>query len=594
MTDNGFWSRSTSRRLTRRRVLTSGAMAGAGIAGAALIGCSAKQAAPPSPAAPAAAPPSAAAPSPAAGGAAPAQGRPGIPAVKGTPKKGGAWTLASNEVYTTHDPHTAVSVSEYSVMGERAWEMDEWTGKLRPNLVESWEIVDPTHYTLKLRKGINMHDRPPVNGREFDAEDLAFNLMRIGGKYAEKEGIALGRFQRATTLIGMDKVEAVDKYTAKVTMSQPVSTWFNGVTEVRNFMMPRETVDIGFKNPLKFAGMGAFMVTKFAEGSEEVWERFDKYYRGAPHMDKIVLLAMPDRAAQLSAFISKQTSLFGAPTKEEKKSIEGARPDALFYEYGGINWQYFRPHMRVKAMQDARVRRAIRMAINFKEVGEGYHGTGWQYAAAMHPSFPEGWTEDKVKTLPGYNLATKEKDRAEALKLLDAAGFKNGAGIEFELLDKKKADNHENGIRIQGQMQKAIPGMKINLKSASDGAAFNKQQADGEFDVIVNDSTMQPDAVLESMAHFHSEGSRNYGSFKNADLDATLEKALAEVNLEARKEILNTWQQKFMDEWQPLIMLYTTPVKAFVQPNIGGFDKICGPWTGGRHTANKVANLYYV
>jgi ABC-type transport system substrate-binding protein len=394
----------------------------------------------------------------------------------------------------------------------------------------------------------------------------------------------------------MDRVEAVDKYTAKVTMSQPVSTWFNGVTEVRNFMLPRETIDVGFKDPLKFAGMGAFMVTKFQEGAEEVFERFDKYYReGQPHMDKIVLLAMPDRAATLSAFISKQTSVFTAPTKEERKSIEGARPDALFYEYGGINWQYMRPNLaRVKALQDVRVRKALRYAIDFKEVGDGYHGSGWNYLAAMHPGFPEGWSEDKVKTLPGYNPATKDKDRAEALKMLDAAGFKNGAGIAFELLDKKKADNHENAVRIQGQMLEAIPEMKITLKSASDGASFNKQQADGEFEVIANDSTMQPDAVLESTAHFHSTGSRNYGNFKDKENDAMLEKALAETDAEARKEILDTWQQKFMDEWQPLIMLYTTPVKAYLQPDIGGFDKIAGPWTGGRHTVNKVGNLYYV
>jgi hypothetical protein len=35
----------------------------------------------------------------------------------------------------------------------------------------------------------------------------------------------------------------------------------------------------------------------------------------------VTILALPDRAAGLSAFVSKQTSLFTSPTKEERKSF---------------------------------------------------------------------------------------------------------------------------------------------------------------------------------------------------------------------------------------------------------------------------------
>ena len=588
MDDRGYWGRFNGT-VSRRRLLRSGSAVGAGLAAAALIGCGSKKGT--APAAPSA-PKAAVAPA-----AAPATERAGVPVVKGTPKKGGVWTTAGTETYTQHDPHTAVTSSEFTVIGERGWEVDEWTGKLRGNLVESWEITDPTHYVLKLRKGINMHNVAPVNGREFDAEDLAFNLMRIAGKFAAKENIVPTAFQRATGLSGMDKVEAVDKYTARVTMSEPVSTWFNGVTEVRNFMMPREMVTVGFKDPSKFSGMNAFQWSSESQGGvKSVFTRFDKYWKPEqPYMDKIVELVLPDRAAQLSAFISRQTSLFGGPTPQEAQTIKGARPDALLYEYGGVNWQYLNFHMqKVAAFKDIRVRKAFHLATDYQELGNGFVGTGWQWIAALHPSFPEAWTDDKVKALPGYNLTNKAKDREEALKLMAAAGFPNGDGIGFEILNKPSAVNRENALRWQGQMQKAVPGAKITLRAAADTAAFDRAQNGKDFQMITNDSTMQPDAVLESYAHFHSKGSRNYGDFQNAENDSLLDRALRELNFEARKALLDTWQQKFVNEWQPRLMLYTTPVKTFLQPNIGGFDKIAGPWTGGRHTTNKPANLYYV
>ena len=579
---------SRTGQLSRRGALRGGFLAGAGLAGAALLGCSSSKGAPAAPSVPKAA----VAPAPP-----PVTERAGMPVVKGTPKKGGAWTTAGTETYTQHDPHTAVTSSEFTVIGERAWEVDEWTGKLRPNLVESWEIVDPTHYVLKLRKGITMHNVAPVSGREFDAEDLAFNLNRIAGLTAAKEGLQPTAFQRATMLSGLAKVDAVDKYTARVTMAEPVSTWFNGVTEVRNFMMPREMVTVGFKDPSKFAGMNAFQWSSEShDGVKNVFTRFDKYWKPEqPYFDRVVELALPDRSAQVAAFISKQTSLFGGPTQQEQQTIKAARPDALFYEYMGSNWQYLRFHMqRVAAFKDLRVRKAMRLAMDFQELATSYHGTGWGWVAAVHPSFPEAWPEDQVKKIPGYDVSAKARDREEAAKLMAAAGFPNGDGIAFEILNKRSAVNTENALRFQGQMAKALPGIKITQRAASDTAAFDKQQTGKDFQMITNDSTMAPDSVLESFAHFHSKGSRNYGDFQNAECDALLDKALRELNFEARKAIMNTWQQKFLDDWQPLIMEYATPVKAFLQPNIGGFDKIAGPWTGGRHTGNKPANLYLV
>src|SRR4029079_12995991 len=82
--------------------------------------------------------------------------------------------------------------------------------------------------------------------------------------------------------------------------------------------------------------------------------------------------------------------------------------------------------------QAIRVRKGTAESIDYADIGNGAYGSGWGYQAALNPGFPEAWKPDKVRSLPGYNPDTKVQDRAEGAKLLAAAGFPSGKGIEFE------------------------------------------------------------------------------------------------------------------------------------------------------------------
>ena len=589
MPSSDYWSRFEGR-VSRRSVLRGSMVAGAGLASAALIGCSsgpkksvnegAGNASGNAPAAPAA--------------AAPQAERAGMPVVKGTPKRGGTFTQQLPETNVQRDQHTAVSNSEWMIMGQRALELDEWTGKLRPSLIESWEVPDKNTFVLKVRKGIKMQNRAPWNGRDWDASDLAWNLNRIAGNTAKEENLPAGNFQRATSLEGMSKVEAVDATTVKVTMARPNSGFLNGITEIRNVMMPKEIVGIGFKDPMKFGGMGPFMITEHQEGVRQTYSRHEGYYqKDQPYFDKVVQVAIPDRAASLAAFVSKQVSHMSSPTAQEIKTIQAARQDALLYSYVGVNYQFVMFNLKHKPFADIRVRKGLNLAADREEIGSGYHGSGWGWLAAFHTAFPEAWNEQKVKGLAGWNPATKAKDREEAAKLLSAAGFANGDKLEFDIMHKVKADNRENALRFQAQLAKLFPGIKIAIK-APETAVFDKAQASKDFQSISNDSTMAPDAVLEAYARWHSKGSRNYGSFESAEADAMLDKALGELDTKARQDILNNFQQKWVDDWMPHVQFYATPTRHFVQPNIGGFDKAFGPWDSGRGITHKLNLVYEV
>src|SRR5207244_7599159 len=52
-----------------------------------------------------------------------------------------------------------------------------------PDLMESWETSpDGLQITMKLRQGVKWHNKPPVNGRALDMDDVLFSWDRFARK----------------------------------------------------------------------------------------------------------------------------------------------------------------------------------------------------------------------------------------------------------------------------------------------------------------------------------------------------------------------------------------------------------------------------
>jgi ABC-type transport system substrate-binding protein len=520
------------------------------------------------------------------------------PKVEGKIKPGGNWATAVTGPHKQHDTHTALGGTIYHTIGDKGLEPHPITNEILPHMLTSWEVADPSGLELvfKVHPKLFVHDQAPYNGRQFTAEDVAWNLERIGGLYAEKEGIPLSSFQRASMVTNISKAEAVDDLTVKVTLSRPNNAFFIGLTENRMPFMPKEVVDVGFKDPLKLAGTGPFMMSKFdpATGATYVKNpRYGEFRPNEPYFDSRQQIIIPDSAGQQAAFISGQTQEIAAPNPEFINTIKKANPTANLYTTVDQNWQHIRPGMQYEPFRDARVRRGLFLAGDYKAMADGYYGDGWAFQAALNPMYPEAWGPDKVKTLPGYNPDTKEADRAEGAKLLDAAGFPNGKGLDFEIMYQNPSENNkENATRFQQQISSVYSEIKFGLKPMPDSASFSKPQAASDFQILAYTITCVPDPVLEFTSQYHTAGSRNYGKFSDAAFDKLLEDAIVELDNNKRAEMLDKAQSDFMD-LLPMYVLYAQPRKNMVQGNIGGYDTTWGI-TFGYGSYTKVSRWYYV
>ena len=584
---------SVSTKFNRRTVLQGAGVSALGLAGAALLGCGGSTEAPKS----------GAPVSGKAGGVVGATSGGGLPlvapVVQGKPKYGGTFTTGITTTAVQFDSHTALGgIIWHKGVSERVLEPHPVTGVIQPHVATSWEVADKEGLTLvfKIHPKLFLHNVGPNAGRQFTAADVAWNMERLGGLYADRLSIPKASFQRATMVLNIIKAEAVDPLTVKVTLSKPNSAFFNGLMENRTPLMPKEMDDIGFKDPLKMAGIGAYQVAEWIKDQRTVFKknpRYTEFRSGEPYFDEFREAVVPDTAATQAAFISGQTQQVGAETPQSIDLIRKAKPDANLYTWVDGNWDYFRPSLNFGPFKDFRVRKALSLAIDYGAINDAYYGPGWGYQAALSPGFPEGWKPDKVKTLPGYNPATKAADRTEAQKLLAAAGFPNGKGLNFSVLFSRTADYIvSHTTLLQGQMSTVFPEMKVN-QGGVDSAAFAVPLAEGRFELLGYTNTVVPDAVLEMTSQYHSKGSRNYGQGNFPAIDTLLDKAIGELNKDARTKLMEEFQTKFMEEWMLSYVLNARPLRRILAGNIGGYDKVAGFWN--QYSANaQVGRWYYV
>ena len=120
------------------------------------------------------------------------------------PQYGGSINVAVAQVPSSWDPAEEIpglGFPTYERLGIGAWAGDRETCLRFVNvwfppiecmvagmLAESWEQPDPETIVFHLRQGVRWHDIPPVNGREFVADDVVYTLRRHYGAGVAGDG----------------------------------------------------------------------------------------------------------------------------------------------------------------------------------------------------------------------------------------------------------------------------------------------------------------------------------------------------------------------------------------------------------------------
>lgn len=346
------------------------------------------------------------------------------------------------QVWITHLTNDELIGADWSKgsqgTGEASWLMQGtlFLDKSRGNLAESWEIADNETIVFHIRQGIRWQNKPPVNGREFNANDVVFSINRL---MTTSTYFATYRPQ-------FKSITASDKWTVVVkAVPGYVGEIFKRVAEFAK-IVPPEVIEKygGMREWQNVVGTGPFVLKDYVENSSatlirnpDFWDKDPLHPQNRlPYLDSVKWLIITDKSTRLAAMRTGKIDWLNDVGWEEEGSLMKTNPDMKSFRYlqaAHQNVIFMRIDKPELPFKDIRVRRALAMAIDNEAIKRDYYGGNaelFSCPVAPYPEFmqnvfvPLDKMPESVREYYGYH-----PDKAK--QLLTEAGYPNGFKTEI-------------------------------------------------------------------------------------------------------------------------------------------------------------------
>ncbi|MGB9245371.1 MAG: ABC transporter substrate-binding protein, partial [Candidatus Acidiferrales bacterium] len=409
------------------------------------------------------------------------------------------------------------------------------------DLAERWEARDPLTYVFHLRQGVKFHD-----GRPLSSADVKFTFDSIldGTVKTPKRGA----FRMVTA------VEDPDDSTVVFHLREPYASFLWNLTKPGVGIVPRGSGPEIAQKPI---GTGPFQFVNAITDQEIVLQRNLSYFGDAGeavgvrgNVERVRFRIVPDaivRALELrkgSADVAiNSLSPDMVVTLAKERAIVADEQPGTTIAYVGFN-------LEDPILAHREVRQALAYATDRATLIKYLMRGQARAASSLLP--PNHWAYDP-------DVRQYDFDPARAEQLLDAAGFKRGAGgVRFRLEFKTSTEEYSRLLSEAISDEWRRVGVAVELRPL-EFATFYADLQRGSFQVSAQrwvGGNNDPD-IFESV--FSSKkippNGSNRGHYRNPKLDALIDRARMEMDRERRKALL--WEiQRIVAEDEPYINLW--------------------------------------
>ncbi|MCC6945368.1 MAG: ABC transporter substrate-binding protein [Thermomicrobiales bacterium] len=450
-----------------------------------------------------------------------------------------------------------------------------------PGIAASWEIEDMS-FTFHLQPSIAFSD-----GTEVTADDVKFTIegilnpqtaSTVATKFAQ---IAGAEEYMAGTADAVSGIEVIDPKTLKITLAVPSAPFLYNMHYVKvapkalleGKDLSKASIEDFFQNSP--VGAGPYIFESWDVGADFVATANPNFWEaGKPQIQRFVHRVIADSSALVNALQAGDIdgSLYPAPTLAgDLETNEGLT--LLVPPFTQPNGTFF--NTREAPLNDARVRRALAMAVNVDEyVASSLLGLG---EAGKGPIAPGSWAFD-----PELEQIPFDPEGAKAL--LEEAG---ATDLELTMLCNAGNVLREDWlIRCQADWQEI--GVKLNVEFIEWASLVERITVTRDFQIIGADFagvTAEPSELFEQ---FHSSSSQNHSGFSTPELDELLTTAKQTLNPDDAKPIFAEIQAVLMQEvpmhwawYRPFLYVISTDFSGYTNSNLdGGIFRSLAEMTG--------------
>ncbi|GKX45012.1 glutathione ABC transporter substrate-binding protein GsiB [Pectobacterium carotovorum subsp. carotovorum] len=465
--------------------------------------------------------------------------------------------IAVGSTFTSLDPYDAndslsqtVAKSFYQGLFGFDKEM-----KLVNVLADSYDASpDGLTYTIKLHSGVKFHD-----GSAFNAAAVKVNLDRASNPD--------NRLKRYNLFKMIDKTEAVDDLTVKITLKTPFSAFVNNLAHPAAVMISPAALkqygkDIGF-HPV---GTGPYRFVAWNQTDFVKVEKFSGYWKaGLPKLDSITWRPVVDNNTR-AALLQTGEAQFAYPIPFEQAKVLEKNDKLALVASPSILHRYISMNVTQKPFDNPKVREALNYAINkealikvafsgYATPAEGPLPSSIDYSVKYHP-----WPYDPAK----------------ARELLKEAGYPDGFTTTLW-----SSHNHSTAQKVLQftQQQLAQVGVKVQVTAMDAGQRAAEVEGKGVKETGVrlfytgwSASTGEADWALSPLFATASwpPAQFNTAFYSNPQVDADLANALKTTDRTEKQKLYKDAQDKIWAD-APWIFLATERLVSANSKKLTGF-----------------------
>jgi peptide/nickel transport system substrate-binding protein len=320
-------------------------------------------------------------------------------------------------------------------------------GGLHGVVAESWQMVSPTEWIVKIRKGMRFHD--PKYG-ELTAEDVKFTLDR-----AVAQGEVIRRLLPKPVQEG--SVEVVDRHTIRWklggTGTGSLPNYMSLVHVTSKAYVEGEGKDTFKRRPM---GTGPFRFAEWVTNQRVVAEAFPGYWGPKPGFGRVVWRILPDALTAKNALLAGEVDLYQFVPPEAIPEVQ-RNPKTRVVETLSARMLFMVINAAEPPLDQKLVRQGLNHAIDKKALVEQlYRGRAVALRAPMQESIPE-----LNRRLDGYPY-----DPEKAKTLLKQAGYQ-GQPIKVNAPTGRYTLDKELGEAVAGMLEKV--GVTVEFKASEWG-----------------------------------------------------------------------------------------------------------------------------